>query len=318
MAKKQLAYTIWVEKYRPDTIKNVLLPHKSKNLFTNLIKDKDIPHLLFVSSSPGVGKTTVAKAIVNEIGADYIYINTSSESGIDTLRSTISKFATSYSLFGDSENTKKICILDEFDGSSANLQAALRAFMEEFQNSCRFILTCNHITKIKKPIQSRCQIVDFNMMDINSQNELKPQIVKRLISILKAENVSYDEDVIVKLVDTFYPDIRKMIGLLQQYSKSMGLIDSGIFSYEHIDVELVNLILNKKFTKARELVIQQNYDMDEIYSFLYHELVPKMDKIKQAQAIIILAQYQSMSTNVIDKEICLAACLLELIGALNG
>jgi len=323
MSKKQLSYTLWVEKYRPVSISQVLLPDQSKQFFLNMVKEKEIPHLLFYSSSPGVGKTTVAKALVHDIGADYIYINTSSESGIDTLRNRIAKFATSYSLFGSDgemggENaaSKKICILDEFDGSTPALQAAMRAFMEEFQDSCRFVLTCNYATKIIEPLKSRCQQVDFNMTDAKSQKELKPLITKRIGGILKQEQIEFKPATIIKVVDTFYPDIRRMINLLQQYSKKNGVIDSGIFDVEKVDAEFYDLVMNKKLTDARKYIIERNYNHDEMYRNMFDHLVPMLDKSKQAQVILVIAEYMYRNSFVIDKEINFTACLLEIIGVL--
>jgi len=313
MSKKRLSFTLWVEKYRPDTISQVLLPMDVKAFFLKLVQEKEIPNLLLYSSSPGVGKTTVAKALVNDIKSDHIYINMSLESGIDTLRSRISKFATSYSMFGENEGGKKICILDEFDGSTPALQAAMRGFMEEFQDSCRFILTCNYITKIIEPLKSRCQQVDFNMMDLKSQKEVKPIILKRLLGILKVEKIEFKPETIEKIVDTFYPDIRRMINLLQQYSKKNGIIDIGIFDVEKVDTEFYTMILNKKLTDARKYVIERNYNFDEMYRNLFDNFVPMLDKPKQAQSIIVIAEYMYRNAFVIDKEINFTACLLEMM-----
>jgi len=318
MSKKQLSYTIWVEKYRPETVNQVLLPPKVKSFFLKMVEEGEVPNLLLYSSSPGVGKTTVAKALVNEIRTDYIYINMSLERGIDTLRNKIAKFATTYSMFGDNpnENAKKICVLDEFDGSTPELQAAMRVFMEEFQDSCRFILICNYITKIIGAIQSRCQPVDFNMADIDSQKALKPIIVKRLCGILKFEKIEHKVETIQKLVETFYPDIRKMINLLQQYSKTSGVIDQGVFNIQKVDSEFYDMILNRKLTEARKYVIERNYNFDEMYRQLFDNFVPLLEKSKQAQAILIIAEYAFRSVHVIDKEISFTACLLELMSIL--
>lgn len=323
MAKEQLKYSLFVEKYRPNSIDNVLLTKANKQFFRKMVEEKEVPNLLFMSSSPGTGKTTTAKALVHDIGSDYIYINTSSESGIDTLRGRIAKFATSYSLFGndgelggDNRASKKICILDEFDGSTPALQAALRAFMEEFQDSCRFILTCNYATKIIEPLKSRCQIVDFNITDAKSQAELKPNIVKRLIGILKQESIEFKKETITKICDTFYPDIRKMVNILQQYSKKNGIIDSGIFDMEKVDAEFYDLILHRQLTKARKYVLDRNYNSDEMYRNLFDDFVPMLDKSIQPQAILVISEYMYRSAFSIDKEITLTACLIELMALL--
>lgn len=314
--KKRISYTLWIEKYRPDTVNQIILPQNVKAFFLKLVEEKEIPNLLLYSSSPGVGKTTMAKSLVNDIKSDYIYINMSLESGIDTLRNRISKFATSYSMFGENENAKKICILDEFDGSTPALQAAMRGFMEEFQDSCRFILTCNYITKIIEPLKSRCQQIDFNMMDIKSQLECKPLILNRLLGILKNEKIEFKQETIQKIVENFYPDVRRMINLLQQYSKKNGIIDVGIFDVEKVDTEFYSLIMNKKLTDARKYVIERNYNFDEMYRNLFDNLVPLLEKPKQAQCILVIAEYMYRNAFVVDKEINFTACLIELMGIL--
>lgn len=315
--EKRLNNFLWVEKYRPNKIKDIILPVSFKKFFTEIINDKEIPNLLFFSSSPGCGKTTVAKAIAKELGTDYIYINTSLENGIDVLRSRIEKFATSISFSGK----KKIVILDEFDGASINLQQALRATIEEFHHTCRFIFTCNFITKIIEPLKSRCQMFDFNLMEKELQDEMKPLIFKRLCGILKNEKVKdkpiiFDENTVKKIVDTFYPDIRRMINLLQQYTKQNGIVDNAIFNYEKIDSELYQLILNKKLTAVRKYIIERNYNYSELYRAMFDNLVPLLDKDKQAQAILYIAEYMYRDSFVIDKEINLTACILEIMGLL--
>jgi DNA polymerase III delta prime subunit len=311
---KQLKFSLWIEKYRPMSVNQVLLTPSNKEFFLKLVQQKEIPNLLFVSSSPGTGKTTTAKALANDIKSDWIYINMSLESGIETLRNRISKFATSYSMFGENEGGKKIAILDEFDGSTQTLQAAMRGFMEEFQDSCRFILTCNYATKIIDPLKSRCQIVDFNVTDIKSQEQLKPIILKRLCGILKTENVQFQNETIEKLINNFYPDIRRMVNLLQQYSKKSGIIDVGIFDVEKVDQELYELILNKKLTDARKYVIEKNYNCSEIYRQLFDNFIPMLEKPQQAQAILVIAEYLWRdSQGIHDKEINLAACFIQLM-----
>ena len=316
MSKKRLSYTLWVEKYRPACVTQVLLPPEVKGFFLKLVEEGEIPNLLLYSSSPGVGKTTIAKALVNDIKVDNIYINMSLESGIDTLRNRITKFATSYSMFGENEGGKKICILDEFDGSTPALQAAMRGFMEEFQDSCRFILTCNYVTKIIEPLKSRCQQIDFNMMDSESQKQLAPIIIQRLCGILKNENVDFKPETVKKIVETFYPDIRRMINHCQQYSKTNGIIDVGIFDVERVDTEFYQMILNRKLTDARRYVIERNYNFDEMYRNLFDNLVPMMEKSKQGQAILIISEYMYRNAFVIDKEINFTATLLEIMGVL--
>jgi len=313
---KQMSYSLWVEKFRPMSVKQILLPKKTKDFFLKLVEEKEIPNLLLYSSSPGTGKTTVAKALANDIKSDYIYINMSLENGIDVLRNRISKFATSYSMFGDNVGGKKICICDEFDGSTPALQNSMRAFMEEFQDSCRFILTCNYLTKIIEPIQSRCQVVDFNITDKESQDEMKPIILNRLCGILKSENVVFDNNTIEQLVNTYYPDIRKMTNILQQYSKKSGIIDIGIFDVDVVDLEFYEMILQKKLTAARKYLIERNYNYDELFRLLFDNLVPMLPKDSQGQAILIISDCMFRNSTVCDKEINAVAMILEIIGIL--
>jgi len=316
MSKKQLSYTLWVEKYRPENINQVLLPDSTKKFFLQLVKEKEIPNLFLFSSSPGTGKTTVAKCLVNDIKVDSIYINISLERGIDTLRNRISKFASSYSMFGENEDGKKICILDEFDGATPELQNAMRGFMEEFQDSCRFIITCNYATKVIEPLKSRCQSVDFNMTSKEVQEELKPFIVKRLCGMLKFEKVDFKEETIVKLVDMFYPDMRRMINLLQHYSKVNGIIDTGVFDVDKVDTEFYQMVLNRKLTDARRFVIERNYNFDEMYRNMFDNFLPLLEKPKQGQVILVIAEYMYRNAFVVDKEINFTAMLLEIMGVL--
>jgi replication factor C small subunit len=275
------------------------------------------PHEFLTTNGIIHHNTTVAKALANEIKSDFIYINISLERGIDTLRNRISKFASSYSMFGENEGGKKICILDEFDGATPELQNAMRGFMEEFQDSCRFIITCNYSTKIIEPLKSRCQTIDFNMTSKEIQNELKPVIVKRLCGILNFEKIDFQEETIIKLVDMFYPDMRKMINLLQMYSKSNRIIDVGIFDVMKVDMEFYQMILDRKLTNARKYLIERNYNPDEMYRQLFDNFVPMLDKSKQAQCILIIANYMYQSNFSIDKEITLVACILEIIGLIS-
>ena len=300
---------LWVETFRPQTVKDILMPNNIKKQFIKMVKQKSIPNLLLYSSGPGVGKTTLAKALCKDLNADYKYINVSKDSGIDTLRVNIQKFASTKSFSGG----QKIVIMDEFDGASKNLQQALRAAIEEFHKVCRFIFTCNYITQIIEPLKSRCQEFDMNYTDSNSLKELKPEIEKRITDILNFKKIEYDVDVIKKLIDVKYPDIRKTIQLCQQYSNTNGIIDNNIFNFEKLDEEFYDYLLKKQFNKARKYVIEKNYDYTEMYSNLYKEFIPKLEKSIQPQAILVIAQYQYWHTNVVDPEINFAACLIELM-----
>jgi len=313
---KKFSNYIWCEKYRPNTVKDVILPKQFTKLFNQIIKAKEIPHLLLYSNCSGSGKTTLAKALCNDVKANYLYINTSSDSGIDTLRSRIMKFATTKSIYS---NQPKVVILDEFDGAGINLQQGLRSPMEELSNTCRFILTCNYKSKIINPLQSRCQVIDFNMTEKSVVEEIKPKIFKRLCGILTVEEVQFDQDTIKQLVDTFYPDMRKMLNLLQQFAnQNNNIIDNSVFNFECVDQQFFDMIINYEFQRARRYIIESNHNIDEMYKALNDYLLPKAPKDKVPQLIITIAEYMYRSAFVVDKEINLAACIMEIISILQG
>ena len=301
---------VWVEYFRPKTIDDVILPKKDKTFFKKIVKSGELPNLLLVSNSPGTGKTSVARAICNEINADVLHINTS-KTGIDILRTDVEKFAHGMSLTGE----QKVVILEEFDGASPQLQQALRADIEQY-TSTRFIMTANFITKIIDQLRSRVQEVQFNFTDIKAKTEMVPKIVQRLENILKFKKVEYKTETIEKLVTAFYPDMRKMIQLLQQFSNTYGIINDDIFTYQEIDEEFYTFLLNAQLTKARKYLIDRNLNPEEVYRKLFDNFVPKLAKDKRAQAIISIAQYGYQNAFTVDKEINLTACLLELIGLL--
>tara|TARA_R110001606_G_scaffold134259_3_gene270624 strand:- start:924 stop:1868 length:945 start_codon:yes stop_codon:yes gene_type:complete len=314
MTKKKSTDFLWVEKYRPQQVKHVVLPKHFKTFFNKVISGGEIPNLLLYSSTPGAGKTTIAKAICNDIGADSIYINISSESGIDTLRSTIQQFASTKSF----NQAPKVVIMDEADGASPQLQAGLRAFIEEFHSHCRFILTCNYISKIIEPLrEGRIMEFDFNMNTPKDVAELKPKMCKHLVNVCKAEEIEADPKILSQLVESAYPNMRKMIATLQKASTMYGIIDNNTITLSKVDTKLYDLILGRKFTEAIKLIIESKYDMAELYPAFYRDLVPRVDdKGKQAQIILILADYQHRHATAIDPEITLAACLLEIIGVI--
>ena len=303
---------VWIELYRPQTVSDIILPALYKKVFLKMVKERKIPNLLLYSSSPGVGKTTLAKALCKDIQADYKYINVSSESGIDTLRSTISKFASTKSFTG----CQKVVILDEFDGASKNLQQGLRAAIEEFHKVCRFIFTCNYITQIIQPLRSRLQEYDMNYTDKKTVQELQPKVLKRVINILKHKEIEYSEETIVKLIKLKWPDIRSVIQNCHKYSDINGNIDNDILSFEKVDDEFYDYVLNKKFNKARRYLIERNYDYSEMFSNLYKEFIPRLQGHLQPQCIIILAEYQYKHSFSVDPELNFSACMLEIMNTI--
>jgi len=314
--KKQLSYYIWAEKYRPISFDDVILPKEYKKFFKNILKDKEIPNMIFHSVAPGVCKTSLSKVICNDLEANFRYINMSEKGGIDTLRNDINKFASMKSLDGK----PKIVILDEFQSPNAtiNLQNGLKAAIEEFKNSCRFIITSNFINSIIEPIKSRCMLFDFNFNEVTAQKEMKPLIEQRLSEILTFENVIYKDETLNKLVEEYFPDIRKMISICQQYSKLNGCIDNEIFKFDVVSEEFYDYILNLKFGQARKYLIDRNYNYSELFRELYDNLIPKIKSgLKQARTILIIAEYMHRHSNVIDAEINAAALIYEIISILS-
>lgn len=301
---------LWVEKYRPQTIDDCVLPKKLKDTFKEFIQSGQLPNFLFCGSA-GVGKTTVAKALCNEIGAEYLFINGSEESGIDTLRTKIKAFASSVSL----TDSKKVVILDEADYLNPNsTQPALRAFIEEFSSNCRFIFTCNYKNRIIEPLHSRCSVIDFKI-DNSEKAEVAGSLFKRVNSILKQESIEFDPKVVAELVTKHFPDNRRVINELQRYSVS-GKIDSGILLNvtEENFKELVKHMKDKNFTEVRKWVAK-NSDSESINIFrqLYDTASINIEPPSIPQLVLILADYQYKAAFVADGELNLMAALTEVM-----
>lgn len=303
-------HIIWTEKYRPKTIDECILPEKNKKPFREFVKSGIIPNLM-LSGTPGIGKTTVAMALCDEMGYDWMFINASLEGNIDVLRTKILQFASTVSLMG----SRKCIILDEADGMNANsTQPALKGFIEEFANSCSFIFTCNQKNKIIEPIRSRCAQVDFRI-DKGDKLTIASQILDRLKHILKSENVDYDEPVLVELIKKHFPDFRSIINSVQQYSMG-GKIDTGILANisEVKLTELIKHLQTKDFNKVRKWVVENSdNDSARIFRSLYDSLSAKMKPESIPQAILILADYQYKAAFVADAEINILACLTNIM-----
>lgn len=302
---------LWVEKYRPQKIDDCVLPESLKETFKQYIAQGEIPHFL-LSGTAGVGKTTVAKALCNEIGAEYIMINGSEEGrSIDVLRTTIKGFASTVSL----TDAKKVIIIDEADYmNSQSIQPALRGFIEEFSANCRFIFTCNYKNKILEPIHSRCACIDFKI-DAKDKQVLLGTFFKRASQILKQENVEFDQKVVAELITKHFPDYRRVLGELQRYSVS-GKIDSGILvnmSQESFK-DLIKMMKEKDFTNVRKWV-GKNSDADTVSLFreLYDTSVSYMVAESIPQLVLILAEYQYKAAFVADHELNIMAALTEVM-----
>ncbi len=301
---------LWVEKYRPTTVDACILPNSLKESFSEFVKDKHIPNLI-LSGGPGVGKTTVAKAMVEEIGATWMMINGSEESGIDVLRTKIKNFASTVSL----EGGRKYIILDEADYlNPQSTQPALRGFMEEFHKNCGFILTCNYKNRLIEPLHSRCSVVDF-IIAKNEKPKLASDFFSRVKMILSDENVKFDQKAVAELLNKYFPDWRRVLNELQRYSAS-GQIDAGILvNLSEVNVnELMESLKKQEFTNVRKWIVN-NLDNDpvRIYRRFYDSLYDYIDKSTIPHAVVILAEYSYKSAFVADQEINLLACFTEIM-----
>ncbi len=301
---------LWVEKYRPHTIADCILPDEYKSTFQSYVDRKEIPHLL-LCGGPGVGKTTVAKALCDEIGCDYLMINGSDESGIDTFRVKIKNYASAMSMTGG----KKVIIIDEADYLNPNsTQPAMRAAMEEFAHNCTFIMTCNYKNRIIEPLHSRCAVIEFKL-----RKEDKPKMamafMKRASEILNTEKIPFDKAVLAEVVKKHFPDYRRVLNELQRYSVS-GKIDAGILS-SIADVSLTELVKSLKeqnFSAMRKWVADfGSDDPARIYRKIYDSLYDIMDKSTIPNAVLILAKYQYQAAFVADQELNMVACLTEMM-----
>jgi DNA polymerase III delta prime subunit len=297
---------IWTEKYRPTSIEDCILPVALKKEFQEFVKSKNIPDLLLCGNS-GLGKTTVAKAMLEEIGADYIFINASMNGSIDTLRNEIQNFASTVSFSGG----RKYVILDESDAISRIFQDSLRGFVEEFASTCSFILTCNFPNKIIDALHSRCSRFDF-IIPGEEKEKIALKFYRRVQMILEKEKVEYDSGTVVSLITHYFPDFRRTINELQRYSIS-GKIDSGILANlrdESIDT-LIGYLKDKNFKEVRKWTAEQTSDSSVIFRQLYDEADSFLKSDSIPQLILYIAKYQESAAIVADSEINLVAFFVE-------
>ena len=301
---------LWVEQYRPKTIDDCILPDSLKTLFKSFVKKGELSNLL-LSGTPGIGKTTVAKAICEEMNCDWLMINGSEEGGIDVLRNKIKNFASTVSLSGG----KKVVILDEADYlNPQSTQPALRGFMEEFHKNCGFILTCNYKNRLIDPLQSRCSNIDFTIRN-GERVKLADKFYKRVLDILKDEKIQFNPPAVAELITAHFPDWRRVLNELQRYSAS-GQIDAGILiniSNENIK-ELMSFVKKKEFTNVRKWIVNNlDNDANRIFRTIYDSLYDTIDHSTIPHAVVILGDYQYKSAFVADQEINLLACMTELM-----
>jgi DNA polymerase III delta prime subunit len=303
---------IWTERYRPKTIEDCILPENIKKTFSDFLNKGEIPNML-LCGPPGVGKTTVAKALCNELGVDVYVINGSDEGRfLDTVRNNAKNFASTVSLSSDAKH--KVVIIDEADNTGNDVQLLLRAFIEEFAGNCRFIFTCNYKNKIIEPLHSRCAVVEFGIKG-KEKTQLAGSFFKRLQDILDAEGVRYDPKVLAELINKHFPDWRRVLNECQRYSVG-GEIDSGILaSFSDVAVnDLTKYLKEKNFTEVRKWVVA-NLDNDSsiilrrVYDALYSVLLPQ----SIPAAVLIIAKYQYQIAFVADQEINLLAALIEIM-----
>ena len=303
---------LWVEKYRPKKVSECFLPQQLKEYFTSIVEKGEMQNML-LAGGPGTGKTTVARALCEELNSDYILINGSEESGIDVLRTKIKQFASTVSFSGNT----KVVILDEADYLNPNsTQPALRGFIEEFANNCRFIFTCNYKNRIIQPLHSRCAVVDFKIPK-DEKPKIAASFYKRVTEILFLENIQASAKVVAKVVEKHFPDFRRTLNELQKYSQS-GSIDEDIFlsGGDANMAELVEAVKNKDWKSMRAWVVN-NLDNDPVSLFrkIYDTFLPLTNQVPQL--VLTIADYQYKSAFVSDQEINLVACLTEIMASVE-
>jgi len=305
---------LWVEKYRPQKIDDCILSLDLKRVFTNIISKGELQNMMFTGTA-GTGKTTVARALCNELDLDYIVINGSEESGIDTLRNKIKQFASSVSLSGG----YKVVILDEADYlNPQSTQPALRGFIEEFSANCRFILTCNFKNRVIEPLHSRCSVIEFAMPK-KERDSLAGQFMQRVQQILAVESINSDPAVLAELIIKYFPDFRRTLNELQRYS-NFGKIDSGILvNVSDVSLDsLMNALKVKDFKKMRQWVAD-NIDTEPAAMFrkLYDNMNDFVEPQSIPQLVLILADYQYKNSFVADHELNMVACLTEVMAGVK-
>lgn len=300
---------LFVEKYRPHTIEETILPETLKNTFREFVKKKNIPNMTLTGGA-GIGKTTIARAVLEEIGCDYIVINASMDNGIDVLRTKIKNFASTKSFKG----TRKYVILDEADALSHVVQPALRNFMEEYSKNCGFILTCNFASKIMGPLQSRCPPIDFNFSKKDLAG-IASKFLTRACEILTLEGIEYDKATVAAVVGNYYPDWRRVLNELQRYSAN-GTIDSGILSTlgdENID-NLLKYMKAKDFNNVRKWIEENPQDNpSNLFKTLYDKMGQYLEPRSIPQVVLHIAQYEYQSAFVVNQNINTAAALLQIM-----
>jgi DNA polymerase III delta prime subunit len=303
---------LWVEKWRPKTIEDCILPEDTKRTFNDFVSRGEIPNLL-LAGPPGIGKTTIAKALCNQLGVDFYVINGSDEGRfLDTVRNQAKNFASTVSL--TSESKHKVIIIDEADNTGNDVQLLLRANIETFYKNCRFIFTCNYKNKIIEPLHSRCAVIDFTVKG-KEKAQLAGSFFKRLQNILDSERIKYDPKVLAELINKHFPDFRRVINECQRYSVG-GKIDSAILAtFSDVKVnDLIKYLKEKNFPEVRKWVVANlDNDASSILRMVYDALYEHLDGPSIAACVLVVAKYQYQSVFVADQEINLLAALTEIM-----
>jgi len=303
---------LWCERHRPQTIEDCILPNSLKKTFTGFVEQGEISNLL-LSGPPGVGKTTVAKALCNQLGLSYIIINGSDEGRfLDTIRNKVKQFASTVSLTGGGNH--KVVIIDEADNTTNDVQLSLRAFVEEFHSNCRFIFTCNFINKIVEPLHSRCTVVDFRIKK-GEEQKLQAQFFDRLKGILDTSGVTYEDKVLVKLIQRYYPDWRRLLNEAQRHSSGGSLDAAVLCDIADVNIDqLMRAMKSKEYSVVRQWVVDNmDSDPNTIIRKIYNALSEVLEGSSIPPAVLVLAKYQYQIAFVADQEINLLACLTEIM-----
>ena len=298
---------LWVERYRPHKISDCILPESLKQQFQNYVNSGNVPNLILAGGA-GMGKTTIAKALCDELGLDHIMINGSNERNIETLRVKIVGYASSVSLAGG----RKVIIIDEADYlNKDSTQLALRAVMEEFADNCSFVFTCNHKNRILEPIHSRCAVIDFHIQDSDKQ-KMAGQFFKRVVTILTENKIEFDRAAVIDLIKRFFPDFRRCLNELQRYAVG-GIIDAGIFKSLNSITDGIEMLRSKEFSKLQSWVVEQDVSAEDFIFSLYKDIKKVVKPEFIPAAIVLLGKYQFQSAFVADKQLNLMAMFSEMM-----